>query len=176
MPTSFLKIFSELEAAVAAGVLRRSAVGGVIAATFYLEATETEDVDVFVVVDDAAAGPLAPLAGVYEWFRGRGAQWQDEHLVVGGWPLQLLPSTGALVDEALEQAARMDVEGQPVNVLRLEHLAAIALETNRPKNRVRLAQMWNDEPFDRARFTALVERFGLGVRWKGLHTLMEGDA
>lgn len=173
MPGSFLKIFSELEAAVNAGVLARYAVGGAIAATFYLEATATEDVDVFVVADGAGS-PLNPFERVYSWFREREAGWQDEHLVVGGWPLHLLPSTGPLVDHGLQHARRETVEGQPVCVLSLEHLAAIALETGRSKDRLRLLQMWESEMFERDRFLALVERFGLTERWKKLLPIIEG--
>jgi hypothetical protein len=44
MADSFLKIFSELEAAVREGVLQQYAVAGAIAAANYVEAVETEDV------------------------------------------------------------------------------------------------------------------------------------
>lgn len=173
MSGSFLKIFAELEAAVAAGVLTRYAVGGAIAATFYLEPTATEDVDVFVVVEEGAS-TLHPFGSVYEWFRGRGAAWQDEHLVVAGWPLHLLPSTGALVDDGIRHARNEAVDGQVVRVLSLEHLAAIALETGRSKDRVRLLQMWQSDLLDRSRFLELVERFGLGERWQRFLSLIEG--
>ena len=173
MPGSFLKIFAELEAAVAAGVLRRYAVGGAIAATFYLEPTETEDVDVFVVADEGES-PLNPFAELYAWFRARGAGWRDEHLVVAGWPLHLLPSTGPLVDDGLQHARSETVDGQPVKVLGLEHLAAIALETGRGKDRLRLLQMWESDILDRPRFLTLVERFGLHERWQKYLLLIEG--
>lgn len=172
MPGSFLTIFAELEAAVADGALTRYAVGGAIAVTFYLEATETEDVDVFVVADDHGS-LLNPFGAVYQWFRERGAGWQDEHLVVAGWPLHLLPSTGPLVDDGLRHARRETVEGQPVCVLSLEHLAAIALETGRGKDRLRLLQMWESSLLDRERFLALVERFGLTDRWQRFLLLIE---
>lgn len=171
MSSSFLKIFAELESAVADGVLKRYAVGGAIAATFYLEATETEDVDVFVVVDDRG-NPLNPFGDVYEWFIERGALWQDEHLVVGGWPLHLLPSTGELVDDALREARTEQVDGQAVRVIGLEHLGAIALEVGRPKDRLRLAQMWESAPFDRKRFLSLVDRFNLVERWEKLRDFL----
>lgn len=174
MPGSFLKIFAELEAAVGDGVLERYAVGGAIAATFYLEAAETEDVDVFVVAT-GDSGSLDPFGALYRWFRDRGAGWQDEHLVVAGWPLHLLPSTGALVDDALVGARVEMVEGQPVRVMRLEHLAAIALETGRQKDRLRLLQMWESDALDRPTFLSLVERFGLAERWTKF-LLLIGDA
>lgn len=159
---------------MAAGILTRYGVGGAIGATFYLEVAETEDVDVFVVADSKGASPLSPFRHVYAWFVSRGAEWRDEHLVVGGWPLHLLPSTGALVDDALANVRYDNVDGQVVSVLTLEHLGAIALETGRSKDRIRVAQMWESVEFDRGRFLELVERFGLGDRWGKLRPLIEG--
>ena len=43
---SLAKVLSELEAAQAAGVLDRYAVGGAVGATFYIEPAATEDVDI----------------------------------------------------------------------------------------------------------------------------------
>jgi hypothetical protein len=114
-----------------------------------------------------------PFAGIYDWFKRRGARWEDEHLVVGGWPLHLLPSTGPLVDDALASPVRIEVDGQSLNVLSFEHVAAIALETNRPKDRLRVQMMWSHPEFDRVRFLALVERFGLSERWAKLRPLIE---
>lgn len=173
MTLSFKTIFAELEEAVRQGVLGRYVVGGAIAAAHYVEATATQDIDVFAVARPGSASPLHPFKEAYEWFVERGARWHDEHLVIGGWPLHLLPSTGPLVDDGLANPVRADVEGQPVNLFSFEHLAAIALETNRSKDRVRLQQMWFDERFDRSRFIGLVERFGLGDRWTRLQALME---
>lgn len=173
MPLSFLKIFSELEQAEREGVLIRYAVGGAIAATYYLEAIETEGVDVFCIVDPRALASLDPFRGAYDWFRSRGATWRDEHLVIDGWALHLLPSTGPLVDDALEHPTRVLVDGQPVNLLAWPHLAAIALETNRPKDRVRLAMMWSEDDFDRAAFLSLVARYSLSERWSKLLPLLE---
>ena len=54
-----------------------------------------------------------------------------------GWSNFFLPPTD-LVAEALDQARPMEVEGVTVPVFKQEHLAAIALETNRPKDKLRL--------------------------------------
>lgn len=107
---------------------------------------------------------------------GRGARWQDEYFVIGGWPVHFLPSNDPLMDDARENAQREVIEGQPVRVLSLEHLGAIALETGRPKDRARLQQIWASEELDRTRFVTLVERFGLAARWERLRPLFEETA
>ena len=176
LPQSFATIFSELEAALSDGVLSRYGVGGAIGATFYLEAVLTEDVDVFAVADPTRGSVLEPFRDLYAYFIERGARWQDEHLVIGGWPVHLLPSTGQLLDDALAGVQRHVVDGQQVNVLSLEHLGAIALETNRPKDRMRLQAMWESPVLDRTVFLSLVKRFGLKARWEKLLPLFQVDS
>ena len=54
-----------------------------------------------------------------------------------------------------------------------EHLAAIALETGRMKDKIRLAQFLSSETLDRTRFDDLVNRFGLSAKWVRFVSLME---
>ena len=166
--------FAELEAARADGLIERYAIGGAVGATFYIEPSATQDVDVFVVFNQPSSR-LVSLAPIYSYFTGRGAVVQDEHLVIADWPVQFLPATTPLVDDALAHAVSMRVDEQPVTVLSREHLAAIALETGRMKDKIRLAQFLASETFDRARFDALVERFGLTEKWMRFVVLMEGE-
>lgn len=69
----------------------------------------------------------------------------------------------------------MTVDGQPVAVLSQEHLAAIALETGRMKDKIRLTQFLASETFDRSRFDVLRERFGLTDKWARFVALMEDE-
>ena len=54
--------------------------------------------------------------------------------------MQFLPPTGPLVEEALEAAVEVEVEEISTRVFTAEHLAAIALQTGRPKDKARLLQ------------------------------------
>ena len=165
-------IFAELEAARTDGVVERYAIGGAVGATFYIEPSATQDVDVFVVFNQPSS-PLVSLAPIYAYFTGRGAVVRDEHLIIADWPVQFLPATTPLVDDALAHVVGMNVDGQSVVVLSQEHLAAIALETGRMKDKIRLAQFLASETFDRARFDALTERFGLTDKWRRFVELIE---
>jgi hypothetical protein len=98
---------------------------------------------------------------------------KGESLYIGGRLVQLLPPPTVLVAEALDRAGRMEVEGMEVPVFSQEHLAAIALETNRPKDKVRLQQFLDSGTLDRAAFERLVERFGLTERWARTRALLE---
>lgn len=165
MGMDFRTVFSELDAAVGAGVVSRYALGGAVAATFYIEPFATEDVDVFVVLDAQPGRLLVSLDTVFAFLRDRGARVEGEHLVIGSWPVQFLPATTALQRDALQSATVVDVEGQPVRVLSAEHLAAIALDTSRPKDKVRLQQFLEWARFDRQRFDTLVAKYDLGAKW-----------
>ena len=165
-------IFAELEAARAGGIIERYAIGGAVGATFYIEPSATQDVDVFVVFNETTT-PLVSLTPIYSYFTRRGAIIQDEHLVIAGWPVQFLPVPSPLVDDALTHAVRMSVDGQGVMVLSQEHLAAIALETGRMKDKVRLTEYLASGSFDRTRFDGLVERFGLVPKWAHFLALIE---
>ena len=165
-------IFAELEAALADGIVERYAVGGAVGATFYIEPSATQDVDVFVVFNQPSS-LLVSLAPIYSYFTLRGAVVQGEHLIISDWPVQFLPAATPLVDDALSHAVHMNVDGQPVAVLSQEHLAAIALETGRMKDKIRLAQFLASETFDRVRFDVLTERFGLTDKWARFVVLME---
>ena len=166
------RIFAELEAALHDGIFDRYAIGGAVGATFYIEPSATQDVDVFVVFNQPVQ-LLVSLAPIYAYFTRRGAVVRDEHLVIADWPVQFLPATTPLVDDALAHAVHMIVEEQSVSVLSQEHLAAIALETGRMKDKIRLAQFLMSETFDRAQFDALIERFGLTAPWARFVSLME---
>ena len=162
-------IFAALEGALTEGIIERYAIGGAVGATFYIEPSATQDVDVFVVFK------IVSLAPIYAYFTARGAVVQDEHLIIADWPVQFLPSTTPLVDDALAHAVGMSVDGQSVAVLSQEHLAAIALETGRMKDKIRLAQFLASQTFDPARFDALTERFGLTDKWSRFVALMEEE-
>jgi hypothetical protein len=103
--------------------------------------------------------------------RGYG-EWRRESVMLEGWPVQFLPVADELDQEALDQAVEIAfASGEPgatitTRILGPEHLMAIALRTGRPKDGARLLQFLAGEAFDPSRFRAIVERFGLGLRWR----------
>src|SRR5437867_10559117 len=53
---------------------------------------------------------------------------KDDAWVISGWPVQFIPPTSPLVEEALANAAEMQVDGLSARVFTPEYLAAIALQ------------------------------------------------
>ncbi len=146
------------------GIIGRYAVGGAIAATFYLEPSATEDIDVFVALPQRESGFLS-LTPIYDYLIGQGYPLRGPYVILGNWPVQFLPPPTPLVEEALEQAVEMDLEGETVRVFTAEHLAAIALQLARPKDRLRLVQFLEEEVVCESKLLALFQRHDLFERW-----------
>src|SRR5437868_6682037 len=95
------------------GVFADYAIGGAVGATFYLEPVATLDVDIFVGMQPAPAQLIVSPKPIYDSLIARGCAADGEHIVIAGWPVQFLAPTGPLMEEALEQAVNMDVDGTP---------------------------------------------------------------
>ncbi len=148
------------------GVIGRYAIGGAVGATFYLEPAATLDVDIFVALPTAAGASLLTLAPIYDYLKTRGATVEDEHIVIGGWPVQFLPASDELELEALAEAVPTAVEDVGTWVMTAEHLAAIALRTGRPKDHNRVLQFIEQGAVDRKRLQLIIDRHKLTGKWK----------
>jgi len=148
------------------GVIANYAIGGAVGATFYLEPVSTLDVDIFIDVHAMAGSSIISLDPIFSYLRERGCKMEGEHVVVSGWPVQFLPPTGPLIEEALARAVEVDVQGIPARVFTAEHLGAIALQTGRAKDKARLLQFIEARALDRSRFEEIISRYGLADQWQ----------
>ncbi len=148
------------------GVIDRYAIGGAVGATFYLEPVATLDVVIFVAFRSEPGSLLVSPQPIFDYLKARGGTVEGEHIIIGGWPVQFLPPTGPLVEEWLAQAVGMDVAGTPARVLPAEHLAAVALQTGRAKDKARLLAFIEAGALDAARFQAILARHALVEAWR----------
>lgn len=151
---------------LADGVIDRYAIGGAVGATFYLEPVATIDVDVFVTFKSAPGSLLVSPQPIFDYLKAHGGAVQGEYIVLAEWPVQFLPTTSPLVEEALAQALTLDAGGVPAQVFSAEHLAAIALETGRSKDKARLLQFLESGVLNTQKFGELVTRYGLSDAWQ----------
>lgn len=162
---SILEVIATLNRMEADGVVRRYAIGGAVGATFYLEPVATLDVDVFVALEASPGSLLVEVEPILRYLRSRGGRVEGEYVHVAGWPVQLLPPTGPLVDEALAEAVTVNVQGTAARVFTAEHLAAVALQTGRAKDKARLLQFIESGVLDAGRFRAILARHALLDAW-----------
>jgi hypothetical protein len=157
-----LKALNELERA---GVISKYAIGGAIAVLFYAEPVLTYDMDVFCFLPERK-GSLVTLSPIYSYLKDKGYREDKEHIMIEGLPVQFIPAYNDLVVEALAKARSTKFKGTKTRVVRLEHLAAILLQTDRPKDRARLPQLLEHGDLDRQAFAKIIKRHHLGAKWK----------
>ena len=156
------KTFAVLNQMVADGVVENYAVAGAIGAMFYVEPFSTKDLDVFVPTQ----GQLVIELPEFEYLKSRGyTQFENEEILVEGWPLQFLPATTALEQEAYIKAEVIDVDGVPVRVACPEHLVAIMLKVGRKKDIARIAMFLSQDAVDVSALEEVLSRHGLSEKW-----------
>ncbi len=151
-----LKLLNQL---VADDVISSYAIGGSMAAFYYIEATHTEDVDAFVIIPQKRL--LLTLEPIYTAAKKLGAVVHGEHLQVGDWKLQILQPKNALVEEALKEARTVKLHGVSTRVMDAEHLCAVMVDTGRPKDKLRLHEFVKAKKVKLEELTRLCEKFDL---------------
>jgi hypothetical protein len=147
-------------------VIERYAIGGAVGATFYLEPVSTLDVDVFITFKPQQESIIVSPAPIFDYLKGFGCKMEGEYIVISGWPVQFLPASGPLLEDALDNAVEVNVEGVPARVLTAEYLAAVALQTGRAKDKARLLQFIEARALDQEKFEEVLERHQLTDKWR----------
>jgi hypothetical protein len=155
---------------VSEGVIRGYAIGGAIGASFYIQAMQTEDVDAFVFLPDSPLG-LVTLSPIYDALSRFGGVVEREYVRFGSWPLQILTDATPLLGEAIERAVEVDFDGIPTRVFRAEYLCAVALQTGRGKDYLRVRLFLEQDAVEKDALQEIVQRYGLT---DGLSRLQEG--
>jgi hypothetical protein len=154
---SLASVFNILNEMKSDGIIQDYAIGGAMAILFYAEPTRTYDLDVFVRLPNAQS-QIVVLTPVYEWLGERGFKAEDEHVMVHGVPVQLIPAYNELVEEAISDAQQHDYDDVPVRVTPPEHLVALAFQTGGGKRRERAYQLLETTDIDRAKLDEVLSR------------------
>jgi len=158
----------------AEGVIEKFAIGGGIAAIYYLEPYSTEDVDVFVssiILDETG---LVPFGGIYAFLRKEGYQAEREYVRIEDWLVQFLPAAESVQKEAVAHARSVMFGSTSTLIFSAEHLAAEFLRSARLKDNLRLVALLQSDIMDMKIFRDIIGRHGLTDKWKnfvGRHDL-----
>lgn len=157
-----LKILNQM---VADKVIENYAIGGAVAAIYYLEPFDTVDLDIFVQVatDENALMILAPI---YNYLTARGYPMESEYIRIEGFPVRFLPVFNSLTDEAVQQANSIIYEQTTTRIMRAEHLIAIMLDTGRIKDFLRINMFLEQAKFDEHLLESILLRHDLQSKWK----------
>ena len=160
-PSDNLPLTDVLRAAnglVAAGLIEDWALGGALAAIYYVEPFATYDADIFFIPTDK--GLTADIPAIYAHLQAQGWQVEREHLLVRGFPVQFL-AAGGLTGEAVREAERINYEGVSAKVFRAEHIIAIAASVGRAKDKARIEQFQQQASFDKTYLADVLRRHSL---------------
>jgi hypothetical protein len=160
-PSDNLPLADALRAAnglVAAGLIEDWALGGALAAIYYVEPFTTYDADIFFIPKDK--GLTAGIPAIYAHLQSQGWQVEGEHLLIKGFPVQFL-AVGGLTGEAVRAAGQIDYEGVPARVFRAEHIVAIAASVGRAKDKARIEQLLAQADLDKTYLADVLQRHKL---------------
>jgi hypothetical protein len=141
-----------------AGLIEEYALGGALAAIYYVEPFATYDADIFFIPADK--GLTAGIPAIYSHLEALGWVPVQEHLLVEGFPVQFLAAHG-LTEEAVREAEDIKFEGVPARIFRAEHVMAIAAALGRAKDKARIEQMLQEAELDQTRLAAILKRHSL---------------
>lgn len=160
-PSDNLPLAEVLRAAnelVAAKLIEDWALGGALAAIYYVEPFTTYDADIFFIPKDK--GLTAGMPAIYAHLQSQGWQVEREHMLVRGFPVQFLAAHG-LTEEAVREAERIDYEGVPAKVFRAEHIVAIPASVGRAKDKARIEQLLQQAELDKTYLADVLQRHKL---------------
>jgi hypothetical protein len=157
-----LKVIREL---YKSGLVRAYAIGGGIAATYYIEPILTYDLDIFFIPTTEGLDVLSPI---YRELKKRGYSLEKELVIIESIPVQFIPVYNDLVEEAVETAVESTYKRVRTRILRPEYLLAIALQTDRSKDRERAIQLLSQAKLNSRLLAGLLKKYGLSEKYQKL--------
>ena len=145
-----IKIINNLKEA---SLIKDYAIGGGYAVNYYLEPILTYDLDVFILLDTEK-----DFSALYEYFKNRRYKIENVYIVIGGIPVQFLPTyISPIIDEGVKKGKRIKISGVPAKILKVEYLIATLLLAFRPKDRIVIPQLF--ELADKGSLNDILKRF-----------------
>lgn len=137
------------------------AIGGGIAALFYIEPFLTYDLDIFITLPPKEKGKkLIVLSPIFEYLNQKGYSWKKEHIIVEGIPVQLIPAD-ELEEEAMNNAKTIAYEGIETKVVTPEYLIAILSRAGRKKDLEKVEKLLAQAEIDEKKLNDILNRYNL---------------
>ena len=157
-PDSLAAVFAACNRLVKEGIILDYALGGGLGALYYTEPFLTYDADIFY--QPAKPGLDAGIPAIFERLKQLGHTMVHDRVAVKGLPTQFLAAHG-LTEEALKDATPVNLEGVPGKVFKPEHLAAIAMQVNRTKDKAKAELLLGQSDLDENKLNELLRRYGI---------------
>jgi hypothetical protein len=165
MGSDMRRVFSAFNTMTEKRIIESYDIGGAMAISLHEQTAMTEDIDIFIAYERGTFISMTPL---FDFMKSLGATEEEgDHLRYAGWLIHILsPKSPSLVEEALDNSESYDAgQGVTTKVFKLEYLAAIALETGREKDRLRVRMLADRKALDTREFAAIIKRYRLEKRY-----------
>jgi hypothetical protein len=149
------------------GVVANYAIGGGIAAIYYLEPYQTDDIDIFIPVASVAVGKagLISLEPIYGYLQGFGYCPSKEGVLIEDWLVQFIPTFAPLQEEAIAKSRRVTYGATETNIFTAEYLAAELLRSGRRKDHARVIALIEGNRIEMKELRDIISRHGLTEKW-----------
>ena len=149
-------------------IISKYAVGGAVGALFYIEPTQTQDIDIFIHLEPQPGSLVVTTQPITNRLEELGyITWKDDKLVVANWPIQFIPASTSIERDAIQYAVEKSLtDGVTVFVPPPEYLMLIALQLGRPKDIMRLHQFHLERVYDPLKFAELLKKHSLEKKWE----------
>ena len=164
------EILRVLNGLVKKKLLSTYAIGGGVAALYYIEPVLTFDFD--VICRFPGRGALVDPSPVFAELKSLGFTFGfEDRIMIAGVPVQFIPAAPGLMEEALEHARAITLSGVRTRILTLEYLAALMLQLFRPKDRAKLDLLFGEREatLDAIQLRGIARRYKLTARWERFH-------
>ena len=159
-----LQVLNQMQAD---GVVENYAIGGGIAAIYYIEPYDTKDLDIFIPVSAVTVGKagLLSLQPIYSYLANLGYRAVKEGVLIEDWLVQFIPVSESTQEEALINARDAKYGNTKTRVFSPECLAAELLRSGRLKDQVRVAALMDSGKMDMNTFRGMVTKHALEDKW-----------
>jgi len=169
-----LQVINGMEAA---GVIDNYAIGGGIAAIYYIEPYDTDDLDIFVPVSAVAIGNagLISLEPIYSHLTQMGYEASREGVLIEDWLVQFIPTFHPIQVEALQNTVHVKYGETETKIFSAEYLAAELLRSGRLKDQARVLALLGTGKLDKDLFHDIIRRHGLTEKWAAFAKYLEQE-
>ncbi len=146
-------------------IIEDYAIGGGIAAIYYIEPILTYDLDIFVILPQAKGKRVIDLSVLFNNLRQKGYSWKKEHLIIEGVPVQFIPAD-ELETEAIGNAPNVDYEGTKTKVFSAEYLIAVLVKAGRTKDIEKVEKILKQSTVKYKKLKSILSKYKLLSKYK----------
>ena len=161
------RVLQVLNRMQADGVVEKYAIGGGIAAIYYIEPYDTKDLDIFIPVSAVMVGKagLLSLEPIYSYLEKLGYRAVKEGVLIEDWLVQFIPASESTQEDALANARTARYGNTETRIFSPEWLAAELLRSGRLKDFVRVEALVDSGKLDVNTFRGIVKKHRLEDKW-----------